>query len=292
MGSMKWKIIVVAAFLVVVGGIAVGYRGELRDRLFELQKPSVPVAVPYTKPAEKQNALAVEQPSLVEGGVATSQNYLLVSSPPAAPAPSRVDPTEKTGALPSEANLAVPFTSQAPFQNWDLPYQEACEEASAIMVDAFYRGVIGSIPREDAKKAIDDLVAFEMRTLGYYKDTTAAETAKFMREFFSIADVRVVPFERLEEVKRVVANGYPVILPAAGKLLHNPFFRGDGPLYHMLVVKGYTKDGKIITNDPGTRRGAEYLYDPEVLLNAVHDWNGGNVNEGARVMIVVMPKSS
>ena len=62
---------------------------------------------------------------------------------------------------------------------------------------------------------------------------------------------------------------------------------GDGPLYHMLVVKGYTKDGTIITNDPGTRRGADFLYDPDALFNAVHDWNGGNVNEGAKVMVVV-----
>src|SRR3989344_4828168 len=33
----------------------------------------------------------------------------------------------------AEVNLKVPFTSQAPTGNWDLPYQEACEEASALM---------------------------------------------------------------------------------------------------------------------------------------------------------------
>ena len=52
-------------------------------------------------------------------------------------------------------------------------------------------------------------------------------------------------------------RGVPVLLPAAGRLLRNPYFSGQGPLYHMLVVKGYTRDGKIITDDPGTRLAAQ-----------------------------------
>ena len=42
--------------------------------------------------------------------------------------------------LPVEYNLAVPFQPQAPFANWDMPYQEACEEASLIMADAYFAG--------------------------------------------------------------------------------------------------------------------------------------------------------
>ena len=35
--------------------------------------------------------------------------------------------------LPEEINLPVPFTPQAPHANWELPYQEACEEAAVLM---------------------------------------------------------------------------------------------------------------------------------------------------------------
>ena len=37
-------------------------------------------------------------------------------------------------ALPASLLLEVPFTSQAPFGNWDEPYQEACEEAVMLML--------------------------------------------------------------------------------------------------------------------------------------------------------------
>ena len=55
----------------------------------------------------------------------------------------------------------------------------------------------------------------------------------------------------------------------------------------MLIIKGYTKEGNFITNDPGTRRGADFIYSPGVLMNAIHDWNGGDVDNGKKVMIVV-----
>jgi hypothetical protein len=55
----------------------------------------------------------------------------------------------------------------------------------------------------------------------------------------------------------------------------------------MLVVRGWTKEGMIITNDPGTKRGEGYLYEPDVLINAVHDWSGGDVENGRKAMIVV-----
>ncbi len=55
----------------------------------------------------------------------------------------------------------------------------------------------------------------------------------------------------------------------------------------MLVLRGYTKDGYVITNDPGTKRGAQYAYRWSVLLNAIHDWNGGDVENGEKVVIVV-----
>ena len=46
---------------------------------------------------------------------------------------------ESVDALPEEINIAVPFTSQAPYAIWDPLHDDACEEASLIMLDAFYK---------------------------------------------------------------------------------------------------------------------------------------------------------
>lgn len=191
--------------------------------------------------------------------------------------------------IPEEINLNVPFTSQAPFANWSLPYQEACEEASSIMVNAFYEKK--SLSKNEADKQILALVDFQTKTYGFYKDTTAEEVARFMKSYWGYESVRVLP-TTADGIKRELANGSPVIIPAAGRQLGNPNFTRPGPVYHMLVVKGYTRDGKFITNDPGTRRGENYVYTEKTVLNANHDWNGGNVTNGEKLMIVVDPIDS
>jgi len=188
--------------------------------------------------------------------------------------------------LPAEINIKMPFTTQAPFANWSLPYGEACEEASALMVHYFYQKK--QFTKDIADKEIRKLVDFQTKKYGFYKDSTAEQTARFIREYWGYKKVRVVA-ATIEGIKQELANGRPVIIPAAGRLLGNPNFRSPGPLYHMLVIKGYTKDGKFITNDPGTRKGANYVYDQKKLLNALHDWNGGDVNNGKKVMIVIEP---
>lgn len=188
------------------------------------------------------------------------------------------------GVLPTEFNLAVPFTPQAPFAVWDELHEDACEEASVAMVDAFYTN--RNFSPQGADDEINAIVNWELQTFGYWLDTTAEETARILREKYGYQNVRVVYDINIGDIKREVASGHPVILPAAGQLLGNEYFQQPGPLYHMLVVRGWTSDGKIITNDPGTKRGEGYLYDPDVLINAVHDWNGGDVENGRKAMIV------
>ncbi|OHA52430.1 MAG: hypothetical protein A2991_03420 [Candidatus Terrybacteria bacterium RIFCSPLOWO2_01_FULL_58_14] len=204
-----------------------------------------------------------------------------VPPPPAAEeAPSEVAP------LPSEVNLAIPFTVQAPFANWDRDHEDFCEEASVLMAASFVLGKDIPSP-EFADARMYELKEFQLAHFGYFESTTAEETAMILRDHYGISAVAVVENPSEETIRRAVASGKAVIVPAAGRELGNPYFRQPGPLYHMLVVKGYTKDGRFITNDPGTKRGADYLYDPDVLLNAVHDWNGGAVETGRRAVIIV-----
>lgn len=200
------------------------------------------------------------------------------ATPGASPSPSQP--------LKSEVNLAVPFTIQAPNANWDEVHQEFCEEASVLMVVSYIKG--WTIPNPDhADQKMMEIKAFEEQRFGYYKDTTAEETAIILKEFYGIEKVKVVPDPTVGDIKKALAEGKAIIVPAAGRQLGNPNFTGLGPLYHMLVIKGYTKEGNFITNDPGTRRGADYIYSPDVLMNAIHDWNGGDVDSGRKVIIVV-----
>lgn len=212
------------------------------------------------------------------------KNSLLSLAKPKLPPAQQVSNYKTTDKVPKLANLDIPFASQAPFADWNMPYQEACEEATAIMTHWYFTGE--ALTPKIMDKEILKLVDWENKTFGYYKDTTAEEIARIMREYFGHKDVTVKYDFTIDDIKKALSEGHPVILPAAGKLLGNPNFRNGGPVYHALVIKGYTKD-KIITNDPGTRNGADYLYDPKVLMNAAHDWNAKNILEGRRAIIVV-----
>lgn len=197
-------------------------------------------------------------------------------------------PLPETAKLPETINLNVPFTAQAPSGDWSLPFKEACEEASILMVDKFYRqqplGDSGDIENE-----IKNIVEFEKQKLGFYFDTDAEQTASILKDYFGYSKARVIYDITTEDIKKELAQGRPVIVPAAGRMLGNPNYKRPGPLYHMLVIKGYTKT-KFITNDPGTRRGKDFAYDFKVLHNAIHDFNDGLINEGKKAMIVVIEK--
>ena len=71
----------------------------------------------------------------------------------------------------------------------------------------------------------------------------------------------------------------------AGRELNNPYYKAPGPIYHAVVVKGYV-NGKFITNDPGTSHGHDYLYDPQTLINANHEWNAANIDQGRHAIII------
>lgn len=233
-----------------------------------------PLPVPLTaKEIQEQKPKIITLSSDIENKPVISQLYS-----------QETNLKNKNEALPTEINLAVPFTSQAPFGNWQLPYQEACEEASVLMMDYFLRGK--SLSAAAANSEIVKLTEWEKAKFGFYEDTNAEQTAVILREYFGYKNVRVAYEISIDDIKKELTNGRPVIVPAAGRLLPNPFFHQPGPLYHMLVIKGY-KNGKFITNDPGTRRGENFLYSYESLYNAIHDWNNGDVYSGKKAMIVV-----
>jgi hypothetical protein len=192
--------------------------------------------------------------------------------------------------VPEKFLMSVPFTAQAPFAKWDALHEEVCEEASIIMLK-YYLDKKPLTP-EIAEKEIQKMVEFEIKNYGDFKDTTASETAKLAEDFYGLSvsgkKLRVLYDFSKEDLKKYLAKGNPVIVPAAGRELKNPNFTAPGPLYHNLVLVGYDKN-IIITNDPGTRKGRGYIYDMDVLYNAIHDFPGKpeNIIQGRKAMIVL-----
>lgn len=188
----------------------------------------------------------------------------------------------------SIATLPVPFTPQAPFANWDALHEEACEEAAILMVVHFLNGT--PLNPEIAERAIQDLTTWE-RQHGYSDDVNAAQIAEIASAKFGLrARVRTDVTE--ETIREELAAGNPVIIPAAGRDLGNPYFSGEGPWYHTLVIIGYREGWTgdwFITNDPGTKRGKGYAYRVETLLQAIHDWTGvkEEIRSGGKAMVIL-----
>jgi hypothetical protein len=247
------RTLIIGAMIVALGGLYIE-RVRVHDLVAQWAKPALP--------SEQPRPTYTMSPSLV-----------------ASRSPS---PT----ALPGQINLSVTFVSQAPYRIWDHDHEEFCEEAAVLMAVSYIKGDTSVSDPAVAERGLQDIKTWELAVLGHFEDTTAAETARILTDKFGIKQVRLVNNPTVLTLKTALTQGKLVLVPAAGRLLGNLNFTSPGPLYHMLVVKGYM-DNWFITNDPGTRNGANYLYTTEVLMNAMHDYNGGDVLNGAKVVIVV-----
>lgn len=179
--------------------------------------------------------------------------------------------------------LKVPFMSQAPFAKWDALHEDACEEASLIMVKYFLdKKTI--ISKELGEKEIQNMMAFEKKNK-YGISITLDELSEVANKYYDLKNGRVEKNISIQDIKKELSNGKPVIVGAAGKVLPNPNFKNGGPNYHMLVVVGYDEKG-FITNDPGTRLGEGFRYSPDDLLKSIHDWDPKNILSGGKDYLV------
>ena len=190
--------------------------------------------------------------------------------------------------LPDRINLYVPFTSQAPEKDWGQPWQDACEEAALLMLDAYHKGY--NLSPLFAKDEIIKMVEWEQaRNLG--RSAEIKEIQEFFDNYFQNSkhkqqNSKIIENPTVEQIKGFIANGKPVLAVADGKVLPNPHFRNGGPIYHALIIRGYDED-EFITNDPGTQFGRNFRYKYSDLMNATHEWNGGDVKNGRKVILVV-----
>lgn len=218
------------------------------------------------------------------------QSSSLKTAPEAAPAEQKISTAaEKSPLADSYLISDVPFQSQAPYAVWDELHDEACEEASIIIVNYFLQEK--QLSAQTMDEEILKMVDWQVKNWGGHKDLTVKETAVLAEKFYGLK-TKTETNITIADIKKEVAQNHPVIVPTAGRLLGNPNYRRPGPIYHMLVVIGF-REGRLITQDVGTRKGEHYEYGEKIFFNAVHDWNGApeKIEEGPKAMLVLSGKN-
>jgi hypothetical protein len=173
--------------------------------------------------------------------------------------------------IPKSAEIKMQFASQAPYGNWDQPYQDACEEAS-IIIDRYYLDKL-NLTKDIMNEQILAMVDWQMKNWGGHSDLPSEKTLELAQNFYGINGQVIYNYD-VDLIKQKIADGIPVLIPADGRKLNNPNFKNGGPEYHMLVIKGYDSKN-FITNDPGTRKGEGYVYPYDIILNSIKNPSGG-----------------
>jgi uncharacterized protein YvpB len=168
---------------------------------------------------------------------------------------------------PTNVSLAVPYVSQAPDGQWVLPWSQACEEASIIMVERYYHRekMMGPF---DAKAAMEWMIEWENKHFNKNQDTDAKETRDLIAARGVFA-AKVVREPTRSGIKNELAAKRPVIAMVNMYELYQEPTQADS--YHVLVLTGYDDEKKeFIVNDPARER-QRYPYD--VVMKALHDFN-------------------
>jgi hypothetical protein len=172
--------------------------------------------------------------------------------------------------IPANLVLQVPFSPQAPTNNWDR--NEDCEETSVTMANAYLTGSTEDrLPAAAAQEAINNLKTWEQAHLGYNANTGADATTQMAEGAFGL-NIRQIADYTENDLKTALVNHHPILLPINAKLLGNPKYFDNGPLYHMIVLRGFRGD-TFIVNDPGTDGGDGNEYSFATLKNAGADWD-------------------
>jgi len=197
------------------------------------------------------------------------------------PAPNQ----ENTVDIPAKHLLAMPFYSQAPNGNWDAVHEEMCEEASLLNAGLYLQNKKLSLA--DYDRELLKLKDIGDQLTGTWVSTNIADTKKISDEYFGEKiRSKIIDNPTVSQIEAEIAAGNPVIVPLAGREIGNPNYRQPGPIYHMLVIKGY--DEKFfITNDVGTRKGNSYVFTKDIIMDKMHDWNEGDIHLGAKKILVL-----
>ena len=154
----------------------------------------------------------------------TDQPSLMLSSSSSSSSSISSSPSSSSNTdVPSSALLEIALIPQAPFGNWNPPFDEACEEASLRMAYTYVRN--DPLTLREAEAEIIAMTDWQQQN-GYAVDVSVSELSRIAREHYGLeATVYTGDDVTKSFIKNMVASGSPVIVPVAGQMLGNPYFR-------------------------------------------------------------------
>ncbi len=184
--------------------------------------------------------------------------------------------------------IKTPFISQAPKGKWDPLHEEACEEASLLIIK-YHSEKRELILSDEAEKDIQAISNYVKENFSDKHDLNIAEVQKLAEEYLGIKNSKIIKDPKIDEIEKELSFGNLIVAPMAGRKLNNPFFKNPGPPYHMLVISGFDRKKKeFITQDPGTKRGKDFIYKYEIIMDSIHDFLGikENILSGEKIILV------
>ncbi len=183
----------------------------------------------------------------------------------------------------AESEKTIPFTSQAPYGNWDAPWSDYAEEAVLTMAMAWVRGE-ASLSKEKAYETMLAIGTWEGEQWGHSKSTDLAQTLRIFKEYFAHSNAELSTQTTAEAFISTLNTGALLILPVNGQVLANSHYGNPAPLNHMVLVYAYdAQNNRFLTHDPGTSHGESTPYEPEKLLNAIQDL------DGSKAVLIIRP---
>jgi hypothetical protein len=170
-----------------------------------------------------------------------------------------------TDAPPAAAVLPVPFSVQAPGNNWKV-FENACEEDALLMYHQFLEGDSRiDLPVAEVDPALRAMESWQVTNWGADRDLTIDKTGQLAQAYYGY-HYEVVPATQ-ESISAQIAGGHPVVVPVMTHSLQNPNY-GPNTVYHEVLIKGYRADG-VVANDGGVKEGKNWFYSWAVLWQAI-----------------------
>jgi hypothetical protein len=177
--------------------------------------------------------------------------------------------------IATQANLEVPYISEAPEDIWTGSWKNACEEAVIAMADKYYADA-KDVSVAEAKGYLQNLFDVQQKEYGSDANSDASRTLEIIQNHANFR-AKLVVNPTIENIKAELDAGRPVLGFHRGFDLQNqniPFL-ATGSSYHTTVIKGYDDEkGVFITHDPGdSKEGVDHPYEYELFMNSLHDYN-------------------
>ena len=195
-------------------------------------------------------------------------------------------------ALPSHVLLQVPFTTQAPLNNW-AQHQESCEAANLTMLVSYWT--------HDASVVIDPHAAdAAIKQIDSWKpqpDLNDMMMGALAQQHFGYS-YRLVPNDP-SVIAEQLSAGRPLLAEVRTHGLGNPRYPGYSSHYeqtgwsvpHFVLIIGYDNTG-VWLNDPGISWGRGYHISYAQLAHAIDDLDQHHpaLNEG-QVLLLIAPEA-